>query len=73
MAGEASFVLFRCVGVRQIKAWQVWSVVVVWGWVCLGQAGTVGTGELRYVGEGWGKVSQGRQGELCLFPFWYVG
>jgi len=23
-AGEVSFVLFRCVGVRQIKAWQVW-------------------------------------------------
>ena len=42
---------------RQIKAWQVWSVVVVWGWVCLGQAGTVGVGELRYVGAGWGKVS----------------
>jgi hypothetical protein len=38
-----------------------------------GKAGTVGVGELRYVGEGWGKVSQGRQGELCLFPFWYVG
>ena len=36
---------------------QVWSVVVVWGWVCLGQAGTVGVGELRYVGAGWGKVS----------------
>ena len=42
MAGEASFVLFRCVGVRQIKAWQVWSVVVVWGWFCLGQAGAAG-------------------------------
>ena len=62
-----------CGNVSCVMVRQVWSVVVVWGWVCLGQAGTVGVGELRYVGEGWGKVSQGRQGELCLFPFWYVG
>ena len=66
-------VKLRCGALSYVAVRQVWSVVVVWGWVCLGQAGTVGTGELRYVGEGWGKVSQGRQGELCLFPFWYVG